>query len=327
MTFSLFESSIYRALFFDAEVAALFEDCAVIQSMIKVESTLAKVQGELGIIPKESADVIVKVLAEHRIEAISLSAATGQDGVPVPALIANLRKSLPEPHQSYLHWGATSQDIMDTSLVLRLADVCQILESRTKTLLVKLAKLASQNTHQPIAARTRSQIATPTSFGAIVVSWGAPILAHLQMLEFIKPRLLKISLAGAVGNSAAFGQQSERLREEMASALNLNNGCVSWHTDRTALAEFSSLMTRVCASLGKLAEDCILANQSEVAELGFSQSGASSTMPQKVNPVLAETIVSLFRISQSLDTLMNNAVLHRQQRDGSAWMQEWFALP
>jgi 3-carboxy-cis,cis-muconate cycloisomerase len=216
---------------------------------------------------------------------------------------------------------------MDTGLMLRLREICDLVERRLLSLLQALADKADAHAELPMAARTRTQIATPTSFGAVVAAWGAPLLTHLDVLAQLKPRLLRVSLAGASGNATALGDKAGVVRSALATELDLGDSTLAWHSDRSTLAEFASLLTRINGSLAKMAEDCILATQPEVAELGLGQGGGSSTMPHKNNPVVAETLVSLFQLSAAMDGLMTRAMLHRQQRDGVAWALEWHALP
>ena len=143
----------------------------------------------------------------------------------------------------------------------------------------------------------------------------------------LKPRLLRVSLGGASGNASVLGDKAAKVRSALAQELGLGDSRFCWHSDRSSLAEFASLLTRISGSLGKIAGDCISFAQSEVAELSLKQGGASSTMPQKNNPVVAETLLSLFHFNTALDGLMTQALLHRQQRDGAAWSMEWLALP
>jgi 3-carboxy-cis,cis-muconate cycloisomerase len=296
--------------------------------MIRVEAALAGVQGELGVIPRASAEQISRHLAQLQIDPASLAAGTGIDGIPVPALVSALRAAMAAPdHSRYLHWGATSQDIMDTGLVLRLRTVCGIVDARLRLLLSALADIAAEHAELPLAARTRRQPATPTSFGAVVASWGAPLLNHLEALAQLRPRLLKVSLGGAAGNASALGATAAAQRTALAAALGLADSELPWHSDRSALAEFASLLTRIGATLAKMAEDCMLAAQAEVGELALAAGGGSSTLPHKRNPVQAETLVSLFQLTAALDGAMAQAMLHRQQRDGAAWMLEWQAMP
>jgi 3-carboxy-cis,cis-muconate cycloisomerase len=328
MAASILDSSLYRELLHDAEIGALFGDRAEVDALVRVEAALARAQGELGVIPQHSAAHIVRVLPQLNIDPASLATGTGVAGIPIPALLETLREAMQAPdHARYLHWGATSQDIMDTALVLRLREVCDIVDVRLRRLLGVLANLAEQHAALPLAARTRRQPATPTAFGAVVAGWGAPLLSQLDVLAQLRPRLLRVSLAGASGNSAALGDTAAAVRAALAAELELGHEVLPWHCDRTALAEFSACLARINGALAKLAEDCMLAAQAEVGELLLAGGGGSSTMPQKQNPVQAEVVVSLFQLCAALDGAMTQALPHRQQRDGAAWMLEWHALP
>ena len=328
MATSPFDSGIYRELLHDDEVAGLFSDAAAIAAMMQVEGALARTQGKLGLIPDASAAAIERAMRELQVDPAALAAGTRAAGIPAPALVDTLRAALQAPeHAHYLHWGATSQDIMDTGLALRLRGVCDIVERRLTQLLRALAVQAEAHAELPLAARTRTQIATPTSFGAVAAAWGAPLLVHLEALAQLRPRLLRISLAGAAGNAAALGDQVERLRAELAAELGLGDSALAWHTDRAALAELAALLVRIGGSLAKLAEDCMVGCRAEIGELKPGPGGGSSTMPQKQNPVTAETIVSLFRVAAAMNGLMQESLVHREQRDGVAWALEGHALP
>lgn len=327
MAVSPFDSEIYRELLFDAEIGGHCSDAAVISAWLRVEAALAQSQGELGIIPAESAAAIVRACTELEIEPASLAAGTGRDGIPIPALVAMLQAALGDEHAAYVHFGATTQDIMDTGLTLRLREICRIIETRIKRLLQLLAAQAETHAELPLAARTRAQLATPTSFGAVIASWGAPLLGQLEALDQLKPRLLRLSLAGASGNSSALGPLAAELRATLAAELELGDSEFQWHNDRTALTEFSAWCTRVNGSLARMAQDYIQATRPEVGELALAAGGGSSTMPQKNNPVDAETLVSLFQVSAAQNSLMTQSLLHTQQRDGVAWSLEWHALP
>jgi len=323
-----FDSAIYRELLFDAEVGERFNERAEIGGWLRAEAALAKAQGKLGLMPADSAAAIVKTCAELELEPGRLAAGTAHDGIPIPALVAELRTALGDDrHASCVHFGATTQDIMDSGLVLRLRDVCDILDARLELVLQALADLAEAHAGLPLAARTRRMPATPTSFGAVAAAWGETLLGEHEALAQLRPRLLRASLAGAAGNSAALGPRAAELRAAFAAELGLDAGPGCWHTDRAPLAGFASWMTRVTGALARIAEDCMLAAAPEVGELILPGGGGSSTMPHKRNPVQAETLASLFQLAAALDGAMTQALLHRQQRDGAAWALEWHALP
>jgi 3-carboxy-cis,cis-muconate cycloisomerase len=227
----------------------------------------------------------------------------------------------------YLHWGATSQDIMDTGLALRLRPVLALWEARLGTVLKRMATLAETHAALPMAARTYGQIATPTSFGAVVASWGWPLITARDRLAALRPAVLQVSLSGAAGTLSAMGPEGPAVRAALAQALDLTDPGHSWHSDRSGIGQIAGFAATLAASLGKIGEDLILLSQSGLAEATLGQGGASSTMPQKQNPVAPSALVALARHVIGQAAILQGAGLHRQQRDGAAWFTEWLTLP
>jgi len=228
-------------------------------------------------------------------------------------------------HAQYFHWGATSQDIMDTALVLRLKQVLAMFEGRLQAIIKALGELAEAHADLPMAGRTYGQIASPTTFGALVATWGMPLVDHLQRLTELRPRLLRISLFGAAGTASQL-ENAPDVRCKMAKALGLDPTDTPWHSTRDSIAEFSGWLVLVTGSLGKMGEDLLLLTQSGIAEVSLGGGGASSTMPQKSNPVLPSLLVALARQITALNSAIQGAQIHRQQRDGAAWFVEWMNL-
>lgn len=323
-----FDSAIYRDLFLETEVASLFTDSAEVRAMLLVEGALAKAQGAHGLIPELSAQAIYRAAQEVVIDPAALAPETGQSAVVVPALVKAFRSAMQAPeHAQYIHWGATSQDIMDTGLILRLRQVQAIFDKRLTTLIRVLGGLAESHADLPTAARTYAQTATVTSFGAVVASWGQPLLRHRTRLTNLRDDLLCVSLSGAAGTLSAMGPKGPQVRADLAAALKLADPGGSWHSERDRIGALAGWITGAAASLGKIGEDLILLTQSGVAEVSLAQGGGSSTMPQKSNPVLPSLLVALARHIAALNTALQGAGLHRQQRDGAAWITEWLTLP
>lgn len=328
MPASALDSAIYRDLLGDAEVGALFSDSAEVRAMLLVEGALAQAQGTLGIIPEVSAAFIHRAALEVQIDPAALAAETGQNGVPVPALVAAFRRAMQAPaHSAYAHWGATSQDIHDSGLVLRLRQALVIIESRLLAVIGDLGRLADDHADLPVAARTYAQVATPTTFGAIVASWGAPLIRHRARLAELRPRLLNVSLSGAAGTLSVMDGKGAEVRAAMARGLGLNDPGESWHSTRDSVTELAAWLTMLAVSLGKIGEDLIWLTQSGISEVSLGGGGGSSTMPQKQNPVAPSLLVTLARFVNGLNAAMQGAGLHRQQRDATAWFTEWMALP
>lgn len=327
MPASPLDSALYRDLFGDPELAQLFTDAAEIRAMLLVEGALAKAQAQLGLIPKAAGPALHQAMREIQIDPAQLAPATGQNAVAVPALAAAARDAIASEAAQWLHFGATSQDIVDSALILRLRQAITILESRLTTLLETLADLAEQHADLPMTARTYAQAATSTTFGAVVASWGLPLLRHRARLAETKRDLLQVSLSGAAGTNAAMGPSAPEARALMAEDLGLGDPGTSWHSTRDSVAAFAQWLALAAQLTGKIGEDTILLAQSGIEELRLTTSGASSTMPQKTNPVAASTLVALARLAAPLGTAMTGAALHRQQRDATAWLTEWLALP
>lgn len=329
MPASPLDSSLYGNLFGDHAVSELFTESAEIRAMLRVEGALARAQGALGLIPADAADFIFRAAQNVVIDPAALAVETAQNGVPVPGLLAAFRRAVQahEPLQ-YLHYGATSQDIMDTALALRLQDLFQIWDARLSALLIRLAVLAETHAELPMAARTYGQFATPTSFGAVVANWGWPLVATRERLPPLRTELSKVSLSGAAGTLSVMGEVGPAVRAALAQELGLSDPGHSWHSDRSSLAQLAAFAAGLAGTLGKLGEDVILLCQSGVAEVGLGgMGGSSSTMPQKQNPVGPSVLVALARHTIGLASLVQGAAIHRQQRDGAAWFAEWLALP
>ncbi|MBO9465506.1 adenylosuccinate lyase family protein [Tropicibacter sp. R15_0] len=323
-----FDSLHLNTLFPAGDIGKLFSDSAEIRAMMLVQGSLALVQGEAGTIPQLSAKALHRASLELQIDPAGLAESCEQNGVTVPGLVAAFRKALQAPeHGQYLHWGATSQDIQDSALMLRMKRALGMMEAHLRAILANLAKLAQAHADTPMTARSYGQHAVPTSFGAQVASWGWPLIAQLEALAELRAQTLLVSLSGAAGTASALGDDPIALRAELAAKLGLQDPGRSWHSDRGPILQQADWMARTAIALGKLGEDLILATQSGIGEVTLGGAGGSSTMPQKQNPVLPSALVALARHAQGLNTTLQGAALHRQQRDGAAWFTEWLTFP
>lgn len=322
------DSALYARLFGDADTARLFSDSAEVRAMMLVEGTLARVQADLGLIPAEAGAFLHRAAMEVQIDPGALAAETGTNGVPVPALVAAFRKAAQAPaHAQWLHWGATSQDIMDTGLVLRLRQVLALWDARLAAILHGLARLASDHAETPMLARTYGQAAVPTSFGAQVAGWGGALIRQRDALRALAPRILVVQFGGAAGTLSALGDRGPEVRAALARALDLGDPAEPWHSTRDRIADLAAAACGLAVTLGKMGEDLLALSQSGLAEVGIAGAGASSTMPQKQNPVAPSVLVALARQSVALSGALTGAGLHREARDGAAWFTEWLTLP
>ncbi len=328
MAGSVFDSALFSRLFPTADVGRLFTDAAEIRAMLLVEGVLARTQGDMGLIPQDSAQAITRAAMEIQLDPGALAQPTGQNGVSVPGLVDAFRTEMQAPeHAQYVHWGATSQDIIDTGLMLRLRQALTLMEADLAHVLDRLANLADDHAELPMPARTFGQHATVTSFGAVAASWGAPLLDLLREMPGLRDRSLFVSLSGAAGTASELGPDAPDVRAALAKGLGLNDPKRSWHTDRGAILRLTGWMTRVTVALGKLGEDAVQMVQTGIGEIDPGGAGSSSTMPQKQNPIAPSTLVALARQSVGLNAVLQGAAMPRNQRDGAAWFTEWMCLP
>lgn len=321
-----FDSALNAELFGDRELATLFTDSSCLRAMLVVEGALAKAQAQLGMIPEEAAQKIHRDGMELVIDPALLAKGVGSNGVPVPGMVAEFRRLMAEDGLSqYLHFGATTQDIMDSAQALRLRRALAIIETRLRHLVAALGQLAETEAETPMAARTWGVVATPTSLGAVAAGWGAPLLRHLDGLKAVREDCLVVSLSGAAGTNAAMGPDGSEVRALLAQALGLNDPAGSWHSARGGIAALAGWLTTLTGLLAKMAED--MGNMVRTGEAMLTGAGGSSTMPQKRNPVAPSAIVALANLATGLQASLSGAVAHRDQRDGAAWMTEWLTLP
>ncbi|MGB7243294.1 MAG: lyase family protein [Sulfitobacter sp.] len=328
MAASVFDSPLYAQLFPVGEAGRLFTDSAAIRAMLLVEGALARAQGSLGVIPDLSAAAIHRASLEITVDPGALASATGDNGVTVPGLVAAFRHEMQAPeHAQFVHWGATSQDIIDTGLMLRLRQFLALVEGDLREILGHLAEQAEKYSDLPMVARTYSQHATPTTWGAVLATWGMPLIDAVEAMPDLRQSSIWVSLSGASGTSAALGPKAAQTRAALAEALGLHDPGRSWHIDRGPLIRIADWLGQVMAILAGMATTLIALTSSDVAEVSLGHVGGSSTMPQKQNPVAPSAILALSHQMTGLRNSLQSAASHQHQRDGAAWFAEWIVLP
>jgi len=230
----------------------------------------------------------------------------------------------------FVHWGATSQDAMDTAVVLQLRSALEIVDQDLARLTSTLANLADQHRATPVAARTWMQQALPTTFGFIVAGWLDAILRHRSRLAELHTRNLTLQFGGAVGTLAALSGRGPAVAQALAEELRLPLPPISWHTHRDRFTEIAAALGLCTGTLGKIARDISLHAQSEIAELAEPAGegrGGSSTMPQKRNPVTCATVLAAAQRVPGLVSTMLSSMVQEQQRGLGGWQAEWETLP
>ena len=314
-------------LFGDDRIAELLSAEASLANMLRVEAAFARAQGTAGAIDKDLAEAAASGIAACEITPKELRTGTARDGVPVPALVQLLKARLPETLHPAIHAGLTSQDVVDTALVLALVPALAELQSRLSAMIEALEALDHQFGARRLMGRTRMQAALPIAASARIAAWRDPLLRHQTRLEELKPRVLVLQLGGAAGDRAAFGEKGPEISAAMAAMLELQDSPGSWHTGRDGIAELAGWLSLVSGTLGKIGQDIALMAQQGIDDITLSGGGGSSAMPHKQNPVQAELLVALARFNAVQLSGLHLALNHEQERSGAAWALEWMLLP
>lgn len=324
------DSEIFGALWGTAEMRALFSDPKHLQLMLDVEAALARAEARLGLIPPQVAEAITKAARVENLRMEHIAQGTRETGVPVPALVSELGRAAGEEAARYIHLGATTQDILDTALVLQVRQALAHLRRDLVTLARTLATRASEYRDTPMAGRTHLQQAVPITFGLKCAVWASPLAAHVERLDQAAQRVLMVQFGGAAGTLATLGANGVAVTEALAHELGLGVSDLPWHVARDTVAEIATLLGLVCGSLSKFALDVALLMQTEVAEVFEPHAlgrGGSSTMPQKRNPVAAEYIIAAARGVHALVPLMLTAMAQDHERATGPWQSEALVLP
>jgi 3-carboxy-cis,cis-muconate cycloisomerase len=324
------DSEIFGALWGTAEMRALFSDATHLQLMLDVEAALARAEAKLGLVPEPVAEAITRAARVKNLRMERIAEGTREAGVPVPALVSELGRAAGEEAARYIHLGATTQDILDTALVLQMRRALEHLRRDLVALARRLARRASEFRDTPMAGRTHLQQAVPTTFGLKCAVWASPLAAHVERLDQTARRALVVQFGGAAGTLGAFGANGVAVAEALAHELGLGVPDLPWHATRDGIAEIVALLGLVCGSLSKFALDLTLLMQTEVAEVFEPHApgrGGSSTMPQKRNPVAAEYIIAAARGVQALVPLMLTAMAQDHERATGPWQSEALVIP
>lgn len=327
MTVSVFDHPVLSGLLGDEELAALFSFKAEVDAMLRFEAALAEAQAEEGIIPKPAAQAVGRVVAGFSPHAADLKAGAARDGVVVPSLVAQLRQELGPEHASRLHFGATSQDVIDTGLALRLKAAVELLATRLDRLLAGLDGLEKRYGTFEVMAHTRMQAALPVPAARKIRSWREPLLRDRTRLETVGKSVAVLSFGGAAGTLDKLGDKGPAVAARVANKLGLGLVAHARHSERDDVANFASFLSVLTGSLGKMGQDIALMAQNEVGEVELAEGGGSSAMPHKKNPVKAEILVTLARFNATLLSGMHHALVHENERSGAAWTLEWMLLP
>lgn len=327
---SPFHDPLFGPLTGDAAMAVLFTPHATIQAMLDVEAALAEVQAALGVIPADAATPIAEACHAERYDIAAIGRAGTQSGNIAIPLVKALTARVDGETARYVHWGATSQDIVDTGLVLQLRGALDRIELQLSELADALAMLARRYRDTPMAGRTWLQHALPITFGLKAAGWLDAITRHRQRMVEMRPRVLTLQFGGASGTLASLGTQGPAVAAALAQRLGLGLPATPWHTNRDRIAEAATFAGLVCGTLGKLARDVSLMMQTDVGEAfepAAAGRGGSSTMPHKRNPVLCAAILASATTAPGRVATMLAAQVQEHERAAGTWSAEWRVLP
>ncbi|MDJ0686482.1 MAG: lyase family protein [Alphaproteobacteria bacterium] len=330
MTVSVFDSDLLGGLLSDSELVALLDDHARLSAMVRFEGALARVQSAVGVIPASAGETLSAFCEGYTPDPATLGPQVAIDGTPVTALLQDMRARLIEAGHAetagFLHVGSTSQDVVDTALVLQLRLANDRLTDRLAALIALLADLAARHRRTVMAARTRGQIATPTTFGLRVAVWLDAALRRRDALAVLRPDLESLQFGGAAGTLSAFQGRGMETAAKMAAALDLPQPALSWQSQRDRIAGYAHWLTTTGGVTGKIGGELALLAQSEVGEVALA-GGASSAMPHKANPIAAETLTALSRFLAGQNAALQPSLMQLSERDGAGWTVEWMTLP
>jgi 3-carboxy-cis,cis-muconate cycloisomerase len=329
MASTVFDSELFADIFGAAEMRAIFSDDNTIACYVRAEVALAVAQGRVGVIPGEHAATIAAKAPHVAFDRAELKKEAENVGYPILGLVRQLSAALGEAGR-YVHWGATTQDIMDTAVVLQVRDALDLVERDLAAVASALEVLAVKHRDTVMAGRTHLQQALPVTFGYKAAIWLSMIERHLSRLQQLRERVLVAQLGGAAGTLASLGDSGLAVRKEYAAALDLADPAITWHVARDGLVETVQFLGLVTGSLGKIGLDVMLMMATELGEAfePFAEHrGASSTMPQKRNPISSEVLVANAKAVRQHAGLMLDAMLQDFERATGPWHAEWIALP
>jgi 3-carboxy-cis,cis-muconate cycloisomerase len=326
---TVLDSVLFRDAFGTPRMRETFSDHTLIARYIEVEVALARAQASCGVIPAEAANEIAAKCNLATLDFDLLRLETEIVGYPILPLVHQLVKQCGEAGR-YVHWGATTQDIMDTGDVLRIRDGLAIIEEDIATLRGILVDLSKRHRNTAMAGRTHLQQALPITFGYKAGVWLAMFDRHAERLKQLKPRVLVGQFAGAAGTLASLGDKGLEVQKAFCEHLGLGVPVATWHVARDGFAEVVNLLGLITGSLGKVALDVMIMASTEFAEVYepfVKGRGASSTMPQKRNPISSELMLAAAKAVRQHAGLMLDAMIQDFERATGPWHAEWIAIP
>ena len=308
------------------EMAEAVSDSAWLAAMLEVEAALAAAQASVGLIPAAAAEAIARACDATAFDLEQLGRHAAGSANPAVPLVAALRAAVPAEQEPYVHFGATSQDVLDTAMMLVVRRGLDLLLADLEGLVHACAHLAREHRLTPMAGRTLLQQAVPVSFGLKAANWMAGADEAAEGLAAFRRDRLAIQLGGAAGTLAAMGGRGLAAGAALARELDLPDPGVPWHAERSRVAQLGAALAVAAGAAGKIALDVLLLSQSEVGELAVAETGRSSAMPHKRNPVAAIEADACVRGALAQVSVLLGAQRAELERAAGAWQAEWPAV-
>ena len=330
MSSSLIDSEMFKDQYSTPEMRAVFSETAQTQSWLDCWVELAKAEAKHDVIPAEAAREIAQKAHAENIDMDAVRAGFKKTSHPLMPQIRAFTKICNSEAGGYIHWGATTQDITDTGMILQLKNAQDIIESQLETLLQAVLAKADQYKRCVAAGRTHAQHAVPITLGYKFAIWADELGRDLARLQHDRRSYFVGQLGGAAGTLASLFDKGIAVRDDFCKELGLASPTITWHVSRDRLANFSSDLAIAASTIGKIANEIINLQRTELEEVeeGFQMGKVgSSTMPQKRNPMICESIYANVRLIKNQANLGFEAMLQEHERDMSFWQTEWLYLP
>jgi 3-carboxy-cis,cis-muconate cycloisomerase len=293
--------------------------------MVNFEQAWTIALRDAGLVDPPAAQLALDAIEHFTPDVSNLGEGSERDGLPVPALVKQLKLAAGDG-ASAIHRGATSQDVIDTAVVLCLLGVLDVMQARFEKIAEGLAQLAAAHGAKPLMGRTRMQAANPITVGDRIAAWAAPISAALLHIPTMRAEIGKVQYGGAVGNRAGVDGQGDVIAASLGRTLGLSHDRPVWHSDRSAIVSFGHWLVLTSGALAKIGQDVALMAQQGIGDIRLKGGGGSSAMPHKQNPIRAEVLMALGRYITGQQGILGGALIHEQERSGSAWTLEWLVL-
>jgi 3-carboxy-cis,cis-muconate cycloisomerase len=329
MTFSALDSGLTGPLFASDAMRAVFSDRATLAAMLAAETALARAEGAAGLVPRGLAPALARIKPDE-LDIDALGLRTRDAGVAAIPFVKAVEALLPEKLRAHVHKGATSQDIVDTALVLQMADAFALVAADLTAILGGLSGLARKHARTPCVGRTYGQHAAPVTFGSVAGTWASGIAEVAGDLPQLREKTLTASLGGPVGTLAGLGDAAEAVGKAFARELGLAVAPVPWHTSRARMVAAGAWLATLIATLARMATDVAFLSATEIGEVNEAPvegRGGSSAMPHKQNPLSSAVILSAHAAAPGFVVTLLNAAASGQQRPTGLWQAEWHALP